>query len=138
MTSIFFDLSPNIVSMVSFILFNKSPNFLAEAKIPPPARPANISPIETLSVIHVKTFSKAPNTLFNAFDAQSPISDKISPKPFKPSTACDKNVEIPEEIFDKANEKPLVSNPLFIETKKSPITAITSKRESAKLSKPLD
>ena len=51
---------PNILSMVSLILSNKSVKLRILLNIPPPIRPAKISPIETLLAIH-------PNTLVILF-----------------------------------------------------------------------
>ena len=138
-----------MLSMVSLILSSKPLNFFNAINIPPPAKPAKISPIETCSDIHVKVFTNAslilPATFeitAHAFNNQSPTLENTSPKLRTPSVADTKISEIlPNPLDSKSEivEKNFpVAVPLLRAVKKSPIAAAISRIKSAKLLIPLD
>ena len=60
-------------SIASLIVLKVLAIFFAAAKIPPPARPANISPAETFFEIHVIVSPMALLTRSNAFPIESPM-----------------------------------------------------------------
>ena len=64
---------PKRLSTASLIVLKVSAIFFAAAKIPPPARPANISPAETFFEIHVIVSSMALLTHSHAFPIESPM-----------------------------------------------------------------
>ena len=68
---------PKRPSTASLILSNAPPIFRAARKMPPPARPAKISPPEMLSVIHVRTLLMTFLTRSNAPPRVSPIVEAI-------------------------------------------------------------
>ena len=113
--------------MVSLILSNKPVNFLAAMNIPPPASPANISPMETFSVIHVNVFFMGSQIFFATFTIQLPTVTRIFPKPFKPSMELPNNLETPETILENTSVRPPVSNFSLSDVKKSPMDATVSR-----------
>ena len=68
---------PKMPSTASLILSKAPPIFCAARNIPPPARPAKISPPEMLSVIHVRTSLMTFLTRSNAPPRTSPIIEAI-------------------------------------------------------------
>ena len=81
------------------ILSNAPPIFCAARKMPPPARPAKISPPEMLSVIHVKTSLMTFLTRSNAPPRVLPIVEAIDPMVDPIVEAIDPMVDPIDEIL---------------------------------------
>ena len=152
MPSSLLPLSPNILNILpitSLILSSKLPNFFKAVKIPPPTKPAKISPNDTCSFIQPKTLPITSPIFEAAFETQLHIDSNTSPNFLIPFDAPSKILGIPPKTFDIPSaildnipeiveKNSLVLAPLSKVVKKSPITAITSNRESAKFPNPLD
>ena len=111
-------------------------NLLATESIPPPASPANISPAETLSVIHMKTLTRLSQISPATSETTFPREDSMSPKPSKPFTALFITFEIPSTILERIPDKPSILNPSLIEVKKSPKDAVMVRIKSTRLAIP--
>ena len=115
---------PNKLSIMSFILFITPENFLAATNIPPPARPADISPAETFSENHEKALLIPPKIVLSTLLTPFPILDNTSPKPSKPPEAFFIILEIPSNNPVTDLDIPSVLKPELREVKKSPIAAV--------------
>ena len=144
----------------SLILSINPLNFFIAINIPPPANPANISPIEILSVIQLKASTNAslilPATFKMKLKASTNASlifpatfeiklctlENILPNPLRPLVAFSKTLDIPPKALDTASEIveknfPVLA-PSLRDVKKSPMAAVISKNKSAKLFIPFD
>ena len=125
-----FESLPNKLLIAVDICSIKPVNFLAAAKIPPPAKPANMSVIVTLSAIQVNTLSTVPQILLNTLETPSP---NLLITPLMPPKESTVPLAISEIHFD--TELRLLVNPLKLrsllsDVKKSPRAAVASKRAS--------
>ena len=129
--SFILDASPPLkrFSILSLMVFISPENFLAATNIPPPANPANISPAETLSEIHVNTFFTTSKILLaestiTVFTAEN-TSPRDSTFPSAGSTALIMSfrvLKIPSDSVLKNSSVPALS---LSDVKKSPIDADT-------------
>ena len=106
--------------------------------IPPPAKPANTSLIDTFSVNQLKTFSNGLQILSMIPPIASPMDAVASVKLPKLSTNPLRRLEIPVTTAESPPVRPSVSNPLFIDVKNSPVLAAISSIKSANLLTPSD
>ena len=95
-------------SNIPLILSTKLPSFLARTNIPPPARPAKISPAEIWSVIQPKTFVTAPHILEATVQMVSPMDENIPLNPPRLSNTPERTSEIPVATFERAPVMPSV------------------------------
>ena len=116
-------------SILSLTVFISPENFLAATNIPPPAKPAKISPDETLSEIHVNTFFTTSKICPADLAIAVPTAENTSPidstLPSAGSTALIisfKVLKIPSDRVVKNSSIPALS---LSDVKKSPIDAET-------------
>ena len=118
-------------------MLSKNPAiFFPATKMPPPAKPAKISPTETWSEIQPKTVLTASQIFPHTFVTTSPTEENMSPKLPICSTALDKKLEMPDAIFERTPENPAVSKPSLREVKKSPRDAAMFNTMSPRLDTP--
>ena len=131
-----------ILLITSLILSKRPMNFFRVTNIPPPSKPAKISPTEIFSVIHLKVVDITVPIFLATFEIQDNTDLNILPKLRIPLVADSNNLDAPPNVFDRASEifvnMSLVFAPSLIYAKKSPMEAAASKRKSVKLLIPLD
>ena len=135
-----FFLLPNKLLKASDTFPIRLANLVNNTNIPPPAKPANTSPIDTFSVIQPNAFPIASPILLKAFPTQLAMEERFFFNPSIPPVAFSNAFDMPSTPLDKPSSndwKPVpFSTPSFQEVKKSPMEAAKSKSISPKLPTP--
>ena len=125
-------LFPKLESM-SFILSTRPPSFLTSIKIPPPARPAKISPADIFSEIHVKAFTTVSFIRLATVEITLPTFENTLPRLPKESRANEHAFDVPSNAFaivSLTTAKPFpFSIPSFSLMKNSPSDDVTSRTD---------
>ena len=100
------------------------------AIIPPPAKPANMSPPETLSLIQPNTVLIDSHIFDTTLIIPLPTFGNILPNLPRASDTAFRMLEMPPAIVVNTPVNPFESKPLFKAVKKSPTAAVADRKRS--------